>query len=337
MRIARDEMKAEFKKILISRGFDEKGADDAAEVFTSNSVDGIYSHGVNRFPRVVSYLDHGTIKPENVPTVVKSFFGFERWDGHRGFGPLNARRAMDRACDLSEKYGIGVVALGNNNHWMRGGSYGWQAADRGKIGICWSNTQPNMPAWGGIDKKIGNCPFIMAVPRSDGRHMVVDMAVSQFSYGKIEEYKLKGKQLPVYGGYDTKGNLTTDPTEIEKSWRVLPMGYWKGSGFSIMLDAVATVLSMGNSVEKIGTFGDEVGLTQIMIAIDPSVMNSAEETDSVINAICDDVTSSVSETEGGKVFYPGQIEWETRKDNLEHGIPVIDEVWRTIKELEKKA
>lgn len=335
MRIPVKDLKAEFKKILMSRGFDEKNADDAAQVFTDNSVDGIYSHGVNRFPRVVSYLDHGTIKPENVPTVVSSFLGFERWDGHRGFGPLNARKAMDRACDLSEKYGIGVVALGNNNHWMRGGAYGWQAASRGKVGICWSNTMPNMPAWGGKDRKIGNCPFIMAVPRSSGQHLVVDMAVSQFSYGKIEECKLKGQQLPVYGGFDTKGNLTTDPAEIEKTWRVLPMGYWKGSGFSILLDAVATVLSGGNSVEKIGTFGDEVGLTQIMIAIDPGKMNTSAQTDAVVDEICADVTSSIPDHEGGKVFYPGQIEWNTRKDNLQNGVPVIDEVWNTIKSLER--
>lgn len=330
MRISYEEMKREFTRVLMSRGFDEASAADAAQVFADNSLDGIYSHGVNRFPRVVRYLDHGTIKPENQATVVQSFMAFERWDGHRGFGPLNARRAMDRACDLSGQYGIGVVALGNNNHWMRGGSYGWQAANRGCVGICWSNTQPNMPAWGGLDKKIGNNPFIIAIPRSDGRHAVVDCAVSQFSYGKIEEYKLKGQQLPVYGGYDTKGNLTTDPAEIEKSWRVLPMGYWKGSGISIALDLVATVLTNANSVQTIGTFGDEIGLSQVMIAIDPRKMNSVELTDSIVDGIVSDIQSSVPEKEGGKVFYPGEIEWNTRKANLENGIPVIDEVWQGI-------
>lgn len=48
------------------------------------------------------------------------------------------------------------------------------------------------------------------------------------------------------------------------------MGYWKGSGLSIVLDLIATVLTNGNSVQKIGTFGDEIGLTQIMIAVDPT-------------------------------------------------------------------
>ena len=71
------------------------------------------------------------------------------------------------------------------------------------------------------------------------------------------------------------------------------MGYWKGSGISIALDLIATVLSNGNSVQKIGTFGDEVGLTQIMIAIDPTKGNSVELTDEIVNNIVADVKSSI--------------------------------------------
>lgn len=335
MRIKYEELENKFKSILKSRGFSEDNAQAAASVFARNSLDGIYSHGVNRFPRVISYIDKGEIDSEQIATTELKMGAFERWNGHRGFGPLNATLAMDRACELAKEYGIGLVALGNNNHWMRGGSYGWQAADNGCIGICWSNTMPNMPAWGGKDRKIGNNPFIIAVPRSNGEHVVVDCAVSQFSYGKIEEARLKGQQLPVPGGYDTEGNITTDPGEIEKTWRVLPMGYWKGSGLSILLDVVATVLTDANSVSKIGTFGDEVGLTQIMIAIDPSKANTSEVTDRIVNEIIADIKSSIPVKEGGEVFYPGEIELRTRKDNRENGIPVIDEVWEKINSLEK--
>lgn len=335
MRIKYEELENKFKSILASRGFSEENAKAAASVFARNSLDGIYSHGVNRFPRVISYIDKGEIDASAVATAELKMGAFERWNGHRGFGPLNATLAMDRACELAKEHGIGIVALGDNNHWMRGGSYGWQAADNGCIGICWSNTMPNMPAWGGKDRKIGNNPYIMAVPRSNGAHVVVDCAVSQFSYGKIEEARLKGQQLPVPGGYDTEGNLTTDPAEIEKTWRVLPMGYWKGSGLSILLDVVATVLTNANSVSKIGTFGDEIGLTQIMIAIDPTKANTPEVTDNIVNEIINDIKSSEPVKEGGEVFYPGEIELNTRKDNLENGIPVIDEVWEKIVSLEK--
>lgn len=170
----------------------------------------------------------------------------------------------------------------------------------------------------------------MAVPRSNGEHAMIDCAVSQFSYGKIEDCRLNGRQLPVPGGYDTKGQLTTDPAEIEKTWRVLPMGYWKGSGLSIVLDLIATVLTNGNSVRKIGTFGDEIGLTQIMIAIDPSKFNTVEETDRIVDEILADVKTSVPVEEGGEVYYPGELELKNIRDNKVNGIPVVEEVWESV-------
>lgn len=329
-RIAYEEMKRQFARVLESRGFSAGDARSAAEIFAQNSLAGVYSHGLNRFPRVVEYLDKGKIDPNARATSVMRMGAIERWDGHRGFGPLNAWRAMERACALAKEYGVGVVALGNNNHWMRGGTYGWLAADLGCIGICWSNTMPNMPAWGGKDRKIGNNPLVMAVPRSNGEHAVIDCAVSQFSYGKIEDCRLRGVQLPVPGGYNEAGELTCDPAEIEKTWRVLPMGYWKGSGLSIVLDLIATVLTNGNSVAKIGTFGDEIGLTQIMIAIDPGKFNASGETDDIVNAILADVKASVPAQEGGEVFYPGEMELARIRENRAQGIPVIEEVWQRV-------
>ena len=330
MRVKYEVMVSEFERVLEKRGFTPEDAKDAAILFAQNSMAGVPSHGLNRFPRVVSYLDKGGIDPSARATCEMSMGPMERWDGHRGFGPLNAKRAMDRACELAKVHGVGVVALGNNNHWMRGGTYGWLAADQGCIGICWSNTMPNMPAWGGKDIKIGNNPLIMSVPRSNGEHVVVDCAVSQFSYGKIEAYRLAGTQLPVPGGYDTEGNLTTDPTEIEKTLRVLPMGYWKGSGLSIVLDLIATVLSNGNSVSKIGTFGDEIGLTQIMIAIDPGKFNTAEETDGIVDQILADIKTSEPIEEGGEIRYPAEREYRNMKVNKTEGIPVVDEVWESV-------
>lgn len=330
MRVPYDTMVNEFKRVLEKKGFQKERAEAAAVIFAQNSLAGVASHGLNRFPRVVEYLEKGEIDPDITAECELQLGALERWNGHRGFGPLNAKLAMDRACELAKQYGVGIVALGNNNHWMRGGSYGFQAADQGCIGICWSNTCPNMPAWGGRDRKIGNNPIIFAVPRSNGQHVVIDCAVSQFSYGKIEDCRLKGVQLPVPGGYDTNGNLTTDPAEIEKTWRVLPMGYWKGSGISIALDLIATVLTNGNSVQQIGTFGDEVGLTQIMIAIDPAKANGVELTDGIVDRIVADIQSSEPAVEGGKVLYPGEPESLAIQDNLANGIPVIEEKWEQV-------
>lgn len=329
-RVAYQEMVNEFARVLAARGFSAEDARAAAEIFAQNSLAGVYSHGLNRFPRLVSYLEKGVIDPKVRASCIQSFGNMERWDGHRGFGPLNAKRAMSRACELAKDHGIGLVALGNNNHWMRGGTYGWQAAEEGCIGICWTNTMPNMPAWGAKDCRIGNNPIVMAVPRSNGEHVVVDCAVSQFSYGKIESHRLSGQQLPVPGGYNQDGELTTDPGQIEQTWRVLPMGYWKGSGLSILMDLMATILSGGNSVADVGSFGDEVGVTQIMIAIDPAKFNTAEETDAIAQRILEDVKASEPVAEGGEVFYPGERSHKNMADHMQNGIPVVEEIWNAV-------
>lgn len=329
-RVPYEEMVAEFARVLAKYGFSQEDARAAGEIFAENSLSGVYGHGLNRFPRLVSYLEKGVISPENKAECVCKFGNLERWDGHRGFGPLNARRAMARACEIAKESGIGLVALGNNNHWMRGGTYGWQAAQAGCIGICWSNTMPNMPAWGGKDCRIGNNPIIFAIPRSNGEHVMVDCAVSQFSYGKIENARLNGQQLPVPGGYNKDGELTCDPAEIEETWRVLPMGYWKGSGLSILLDLIATILADGNSVSQIGAFGEEVGLTQIMIAIDPEKFNPVEKTDAIAQRILADIHTSEPVQPGKPVTYPGERSLKTRQENLTLGIPVVEEIWDSV-------
>ena len=329
-RVPYEEMVAQFARVLEKKGFTPADAQDAAIIFAQNSLAGVYSHGLNRFPRVVSYLEKGEIDPNARATCESRMGCIERWDGHRGFGPLNAKHAMDHACELAKQNGVGVVALGNNNHWMRGGTYGWLAAEKGCIGICWSNTAPNMPAWGGKDCKIGNNPLVISIPRSNGEHVLLDCAVSQFSYGKLEDCRLRGVQLPVPGGYDENGNLTTDPAAIEKSQRALPMGYWKGSGLSIALDLIATVLTNGNAVHTVGTFGDEIGLSQVMIAIDPAKFNTVEQTDAIVNDILADIKTSQPVREGGEVFYPGEQALKNLRENKKQGVPVIEEIWERV-------
>jgi 3-dehydro-L-gulonate 2-dehydrogenase len=125
----------------------------------------------------------------------------------------------------------------------------------------------------------------------------------------------------VHGGYDSKGNLTDDPTEIMRTQRSLPIGYWKGSGLSLLLDLVASILSGGLSVGEITAQGPEKNLSQVFIAINAS--NNA-----IARRIIDDFKTSVPATR-----YPGENVLKTREKNLMQGIPVPGSIWREIKGL----
>lgn len=243
------EMQQVFHSILVQHGFTDAKATTCAEVFTNNSVDGIYSHGVNRFPRFVEYVKKGYVKKDAEPELVHKFGGIEQWDGNLGPGILNALHATGTAVGLAKQNGIGCVAMANTHHWMRGGTYGWQAAKEGCIFIGWTTTTALMPAWGAVDARLGNNPLVMALPYQN-EAIVLDMAMSQYSFGAMEQAVATQQQLSVPGGYDANSNFTTDPAAVLQSKRPLPIGYWKGAGLSLLLELLAVVLSGGLAVRR---------------------------------------------------------------------------------------
>ncbi|HPE76178.1 MAG TPA: 3-dehydro-L-gulonate 2-dehydrogenase [Draconibacterium sp.] len=336
-RISFDEMKATIKSAFVNAGMPGEKADICAQIHTESSRDGVYSHGLNRVERFVDYILKGWVDVNAEPSLQNNLGSLEIYNGNLGPGILNARFAMNRATEIAKKFGLGLVTLNNTTHWMRGGSYGWQAADKGFIAICWTNTESCMPAWGAKSIGIGNNPFIMAVPHKNG-NVVLDMAMSQYSYGKLQVTRLKNEKLPFPGGFDKEGNLTDIPGPIEESWRILPTGYWKGSGFAILLDIISALLSNGLStagIDKAGK-GSCGSCNQVFIAIDPLKFNTQKFIDNIVSETIRQIKSSELAEGNSEIFYPGEKSLRTRKENMELGIPVDDGVWEKVKKLALK-
>jgi 3-dehydro-L-gulonate 2-dehydrogenase len=334
VRVMPSEMESMYYKILIKYGFTAVKARITAKVFTDNSVDGVYTHSVNRFPRLIQYVRDGHIKPDRDAICKHTSGAVEQWDGQSGIGVVNAINCTDRAMEIAKHHGLGCVALAHTNHWMRGGAYGWQAAKAGFAFIGWTNTLANTPAWGALNNKLGNNPLVMAVPYKN-EAIVLDMAMSQYSYGAMELQSLKGEKLPVPGGYDKDGNLSNDPDAILQTKRTLPIGYWKGSGLSLLLDMLATVLSGGLSVAEIDKLPAECNVSQVFIAINLSGLHHYNRIPDLLRNIIEDYHSSVPEKATGKVRYPGERILQLRRENSAHGVPVLKNVWDEIESLGK--
>jgi 3-dehydro-L-gulonate 2-dehydrogenase len=326
MRVPFEKMQSEFKRILLSLNFSEEKATKCATIFAENSRDGVYTHGLNRFPTFVEFVKEGLVKADAEPTKESAIGSLEQWNGNLGPGMLNAGFCMNRATELAKENGIGCVAIKNTNHWMRAGTYGWQAAEAGFIGICFTNTIANLPPWGGIDPRLGNNPLVIAIPRKEG-HVVLDMAVSQYSVGKLNQYKSNNEELPLPGGYDNAGNLSTNAAEILESQRLLPVGFWKGSGLSLVLDLLSTVLSQGNSTAKITQSEKESGVSQVFICIKP---NSSAHTANLIEEIISYTKTSRPVHEGGSISYPGENTLRTKAKNLKEGVLVDKGIWEKV-------
>ena len=332
LRIPYSELESALKSALLLFGFMPGRARLCARLFAETTRDGVYTHGLTRFPRFVATIQNGSVVPGAKPTLISGFGAIERWDGNRGPGNLNAHECMARAVSLAKQHGVGVVALANTNHWMRGGTYGWQAADEGVFGVCFTNTMPNLPAWGTAAPTLGNNPLVFAVPRLGGAHVVVDMAMSQYSYGTISAYAKRGQQLPYAGGFDAANRLTTDPGQIAASERALPLGLWKGSGLSLTLDLFAAMLSGGLASHQIPRNPlKESGVSQFFLAIDPTHLAADADTlNATAEAVLADLHAAAPIDPAHPVRYPGEQTLATRLDNLANGVPVDEDLWKQL-------
>lgn len=329
MKVEYSKLRSALALVLVSKGFDRKKAAQCAGLFADASLDGVASHGLNRFPEFIRLVEAGIVNPKAEPSLDFSLPIFERWNGNLGAGPLNASFAMDRAVAMAKAQGMGVVALHRTNHWKRGGNFGWQAGKEGCFAICFTNTLPNMPAWGGSEPKLGNNPLVIAIPKKP-EPLVLDMAMTQFAYGKIQAYLRQGKKLPYEAGFTKEGELTKDPSPILTHNLAMPMGMWKGAGLAMMLDLLASLLSGGLATHEIGNLEEEHAISQFFLCLYPPNLGLGEEVlEKRINAWITDLKSG--ETFSGEPsLYPGEQSLQNRRHNLKNGVPVEKQIWEQV-------
>ena len=344
------ELQGRMELVLLALGVAPARAALGARLIAETDRDGVRTHGIARLPRFSQWVKSGLIDPRAGPEKVAGFGALERWTGRRGPGNLAAYSAMQRAMELAREHGLGCVALADTSHWMLGGTYGWQAADAGFAALCWSNTLPNMPPWGAGSAALGNNPLVIAIPRrvlspGEGQGhsapIVLDMAMSQFSYGTLASYRVRGEPLPVPGGYNEYGRLTTDAAAIERSQRALPIGYWKGSGLAFVLDVLAAMLSGGLATHDLSPDPlQEVGKSQVFLAIAPAFVETIEELSrfaqgaGVAQRSIDALHAAKPIHSGEPVRYPGEGTLRTREESMLRGVAVEDSAWDAFVQLE---
>ncbi|MCR4627070.1 MAG: 3-dehydro-L-gulonate 2-dehydrogenase [Treponema sp.] len=327
-------LKQTIKKALLNAGLSEQQAEICSQIHSESSADGVESHGLNRIPRFVEYINKGWINLQGKPVLTGAKGAVENYDGQLGIGITNALFCSERAVELAKVHGIGCVALKNTTHWMRGGTYAWKMAEKGFVSFAWINTEGCMPLWGSDEPSVGNNPFCIGLPRKKGP-VILDMAMSQYAYGKLGVYRLAGKELPFPGGYDKNGNLTTNPGAIEETMRALPVGYWKGSGLALALDMAAAVMANGKCGSDMNakTGGSCGGCCQVFIAYDPYIFGEESEIQNIMDRRVDAVHNAHPAEKGKTVTFPGERTVMTREKSMKEGVNVDEVVWAQVEQI----
>jgi L-2-hydroxycarboxylate dehydrogenase (NAD+) len=184
----------------------------------------------------------GCVPGANIEVLPSRFAASERWNANKKLGQAVAYRAMDRAIELADRYGIAQIAVDNAFHYLWGGGYVMAAAERGYFAYtnCTSALAEVVP-FGGKFPTLGTNPHSWGIPSVEacGFPIVIDWATSTVAMGRVQALKREGKELPPQAAVDADGRPTTDPDKVAA---LLPFGAHKGYGLSLINELMAALV-----------------------------------------------------------------------------------------------
>jgi LDH2 family malate/lactate/ureidoglycolate dehydrogenase len=95
---------------------------------------------------------------------------------------------------------------------------------------------------GGRAARVGNAPTGIGLPHGDGRHAMLDMALSVAARSKVRKAAQEGRAIPPDWATDAEGRPTTD-AEAAMAGLMQAIGGAKGASLAVMLDLMAAGLS----------------------------------------------------------------------------------------------
>lgn len=206
-------------------------------------VRGMSGHGIFRLPQYAARLEAGgyNIRPDmrlERETPVSAVV-----NGDNGLGQVVVTRAVETAVAKATDAGMAWVGVRRSNHAGAAGVYAAMALDHDLIGVYLAVGSSNhLPPWGGLDPLLSTNPLAVAIPAGDEPPVVLDMATTVVSYGRIKVAAERGETMPEGWMVDRTGAPLTDPRRSGEGFLV-PIGGYKGYGLSLVVGMLAGVLN----------------------------------------------------------------------------------------------
>jgi len=284
MKLKYEEEKQDIVKQLTAVNVPADQAEVIADCFATADEWGVTSHGVRILPSHIDKVQRDGYNLNPSLKIVRQTAAFAVVDGDNCFGPVSANFCMNLAAEKAQEVGIYQVFSKNNNTMGPAFYYPLKAAEKGLIGILFSNSPAQMAPFGGKEKMLGTNPFAAVIPVPGHKPIVIDMATSVVAKSKFKQYKEAGKPLPDGWALDENGKPTNDPNEGMKGL-VLPMAGFKGYGIAMLIDILSGLVSGAAYLNNVGRFysaeNKPMNVGFCCIAIDPKVV-MGEEYDAAI-------------------------------------------------------
>jgi len=241
------------------RGYTADEADAAARSSQLTAWHGIKTHNALKALHLDEHFGSkagGCVPGATIDKLPSKYKAVQRWNANKKLGQATAFEAMATCMKLADEFGVGVVSVDNAFHYLWGGGYVIDAANKGYIAYtCCTAALAEVVPFGGKFPTLGTNPHSWGFPTKDavGFPICVDWATSIVAMGRIQQFIRENKPVPAGWGVDEQGNGTTDPNKIKA---LFPFGQHKGYGLSLIDELYAAYI--GGSLPTIRNRWDQV-------------------------------------------------------------------------------
>jgi LDH2 family malate/lactate/ureidoglycolate dehydrogenase len=305
-------------------GMPESDARTTATLMVEADLLGSDAHGIFRLPQYVRRIREGGINLTPAIRVLRETAATALLDGDNAMGHLVVKRAADLAVAKARSAGVAWVGLRNGNHAGAGAVYARIPLAAGMVGIYGAVGSANhLPPWGGMEMLLSTNPLAIAIPAGEEPPVVLDMATTVASYGKIKARAQRGESMPEgwMMGYDGKPLL--DPRRSNEGF-LMPIGGHKGYGLALMIGLLAGSMNgaaMGRDVIDFNAdFTTPANTGQCVIALDPAAFGDPKAIGADVDRVSREMRSATRLPGVDAIHVPGEGGERRRSRALREGV-----------------
>mgnify|MGYP003336772402 FL=1 len=299
----------------------------------SRDIDG---HGLSRLPFYLNFIERGIINRNPQLHWTLELPSMMRLDADRAAGAVALAHVRDRLIEHARTHGLCAIWI---NHTTHTGAHGWFTQALAKQGFCaisMAASVPNMAYQGSRIPALSTAPLSMAIPHGEGQAMVLDMATSAVSLGRLNRARLRQETLPADWALDSQGEPTT---EAAQAVLLQAMAGAKGSGLALMIEMLCSVVSGAPILSSM--LGQEPAQRRHrqnawVCAINAQALLSPEALTSDVAATVAAIKALPRRAGVPELLLPGERGERCHARALAHGLSLSPETWQDVQSSAEK-
>lgn len=316
-------------KVLLNLNVNDDAIKHVVSSLVSTSLRGTDSHGINLFPHYCRAIKAGRINKSPNFHVDYNAKGAISLDADHGFGHHAGSKAVELAVDAAKDVGLCAVSVANSSHFGAAAYFAIQAAEKGCIGLSFTNADALVKAHQGKSAFFGTNPVCFASPMLDEEPFCLDMATSQVSWNYIKNARRNSFVLEEGLAYNQEGISIRDPLEART---LEPAGAYKGFGLGMMVDILCALLS-GCPISKdlLPMYDSPIEarrrISHFFMAIDIKAFTDEETFKSRLKLMADSIRAMPALDDTVPVMVAGDPEKKCYKQRIVTGIPMDNKMF----------